>query len=335
MTLVTQATMCACGQIERLLTRDTKRVGAIPQYMSLSLLTLSGALFTNWSLAFLNYPTRVLFKSSKLIPTMVVGTLMQGRRYSVLEYVAAAGLVAGIVLFTLGDADTKPTFAAAGVLLILVGVVADAATSNYEEKKFFRVAQPASQPEVIVFANVFGTGWELVLLLINAVVFGDNELADALEHSRAHPDVAYKLVLSAVCGYVSVSFVLLLIKLYGATVTEMVKSCGKVLKVVQSFILYPKPISSKYYLGGAFVLISLAATHELQRRKGGDVQGPGSLGTKELEIAQSTRMEEAPLAENMSDGSGGKPETDEEAQAQKTPPPAEPKELLPKGVPRS
>ena len=49
------------------------------------------------------------------------------------------------------------------------------------------------------------------------------------------------------------------------------------------------------------MLVSLAATHELQRRKGGDVMHDVHT-PKELEIAAaSSRMEEAPLAENASE----------------------------------
>ena len=46
----------------------------------------------------------------------------------------------------------------------------------------------------------------------------------------------------------------------------------QVLTVVISFVLYPKPLSWKYGLGGVCVLLSLAVTQELQRRKGGDVK---------------------------------------------------------------
>jgi len=265
MTLVTLLTMTVCGQLERLLTCDTVRVGALVQYLKLSVLTLAGMHFTNWSLKYLNYPTRVLFKSSKLIPTMVAGTIMQGRRYSALEYLAALGLIVGIILFTMGDAVMMPSFDVTGVGLILIGVAADAATSNYEEAVFFRSASPASQAEVMTFASLFGCGWALLLDLL----FSD-ELKPAIKHTMHHPTVLPMLVGSSVCGYVSVSFVLLLIKLYGATVTEMVKSMRKVITVVLSFALYPKPISFMYYLGGGAVLSSLAATHELQRRKGGD-----------------------------------------------------------------
>ena len=84
MTVVTCATMSPLGFLELLKTKE-KRIGKMQDYFKLSVLTVAGMWFTNWSLEYLNYPTRVLFKSSKLIPTMIVGTLMQGRFYSALE----------------------------------------------------------------------------------------------------------------------------------------------------------------------------------------------------------------------------------------------------------
>ena len=266
MTLITAATMALCGQVERLATGDTTRRGPLLSYLKLSVLTLGGMYFTNWALKYLNYPTRVLFKSSKLVPTMVMGTVIQGRTYSILEYLAAGLLVLGVALFTIGDAELRPDFHPMGIGLITLGVAADAATSNYEERAFFRASPPASQPEVVTYASAFGAVWALLLMLPT------DELEEAIAHSIAHPDALVMLVVSSVCGYVSVSFVLLLINLYGATVTELVKSMRKVLTIVLSFVLYPKPISQKYLLGGLAVLVSLVATHELQRRKGGDVK---------------------------------------------------------------
>ena len=278
MTLITAGTMAVCGQIERLATGDTERRGPLLSYAKLSVLTLGGMYFTNWALKFLNYPTRVLFKSSKLVPTMIMGTLIQGRTYSILEYLAAGLLVLGVALFTLGDAEQRPDFHPMGIGLITLGVACDAATSNYEERAFFRASPPSSQPEVVTYASAFGFVWALLLLLPT------DELQKAIAHSTDHPDALIMLVVSSVCGYVSVSFVLLLINLYGATVTELVKSMRKVLTVVLSFVLYPKPVSQKYLMGGVAVLISLVATHELQRRKGGDVKAsdqPVEPGAKE------------------------------------------------------
>ena len=77
-------------------------------YMVLSLLTLGGMYLTNWALNYLNYATRIMFKSSKVVPTMIVGTFIQGRRYTIAEYAAAGVLVLGIILFTIGDKEAYP-----------------------------------------------------------------------------------------------------------------------------------------------------------------------------------------------------------------------------------
>jgi len=302
MTFVTAATMAICGMLERLLTRDLDRVGSLRQYAALSVLTVSGMGLTNLSLQYLNYPTRVIFKSSKLLPTMAVGTLLLGRSYSALEYVASAGLVTGIVFFTMGDAEVRPSFSAVGIILIILGIGFDAATSNYEERAFFRVPKPASQAEVVAFSSLFGSFTSLAMLL----AISPDEISKALDHASAHSEQIPYLVASSACGYVSVSFVLLLIKMYGATVTEMVKSLRKVLTITLSFLLFSAdhPFTWKYAAGGVFVLGSLAATQELQRRKGGDVKCSPAKEAAEAEPLRDPEVELAPAEEGSTHESG-------------------------------
>ena len=56
---------------------------------------------SNASLAFVSYPTAVLAKSCKLIPTMAMGLILERKRYSVLEWMAAACISIGIVIFNM------------------------------------------------------------------------------------------------------------------------------------------------------------------------------------------------------------------------------------------
>ena len=142
------------------------------------------------------------------------------------------------------------------------------ARSHCQERAFFRVAKPASQAEVVAFSSLFASFTSLATVLI----FAPEEIPKALAHASKHSEQLPYLVLSSMCGYVSVSFVLLMIKMYGATVTEMVKSLRKVLTIAISFVLFAHPLTWQYGVGGVFVLVSLAATQELQRRKGGDVK---------------------------------------------------------------
>jgi solute carrier family 35 (UDP-galactose transporter), member B1 len=46
------------------------------------------------ALKYISYPAQVLAKSSKMIPVMVMGTLLHGKQYSVLDYTCCS-LVAG------------------------------------------------------------------------------------------------------------------------------------------------------------------------------------------------------------------------------------------------
>jgi hypothetical protein len=143
----------------------------------------------------LNYSTRIVFKSSKVVPTMILGTVLQGRRYSWSEYAAAALLVAGVSLFCLGDVEVAPNFHIAGVGLITLALFADAATSNFEEKRFFRVPNPVSQAEVIFCSSALSTAAGFAVLLPT------RELGPAWRHSRANSAVVPLLSMAAVCGY--------------------------------------------------------------------------------------------------------------------------------------
>ena len=212
-----------------------------------SVLTLSGLYLTNTSLKYLDYSTRVVFKSSKVIPTMAFGVVVMRRRYSWQQYCAALLLVLGISLFTLGDKDLSPSFSFIGVGLISIALVCDGLTGNMEERLFFRKADPCSEAEVILYTSAFS----LVGGLIVAAATG--ELGLAAQHSLDNPNTIPLIVASACLGYVSVSFILALIQHFDATTAEIVKSLRKVLQVVMSFLVFHKSVNAKIIYGGLMV----------------------------------------------------------------------------------
>jgi UDP-galactose transporter B1 len=58
---------------------------------------------SNHGLHYVSYPVVVLIKSSKLIPTMVVGFLVERKRYSLNEWTGAACITFGIIVFHLSQ----------------------------------------------------------------------------------------------------------------------------------------------------------------------------------------------------------------------------------------
>ncbi|CAA2951326.1 UDP-galactose UDP-glucose transporter 2-like [Olea europaea subsp. europaea] len=77
-------------------------------YVKLSALLMGSHGLTKGSLAFLNYLAQLMFKSTKILPVMVMGAFIPGlkRKYPPHEYVSAVLLVVGLILFTLADAHT-------------------------------------------------------------------------------------------------------------------------------------------------------------------------------------------------------------------------------------
>ena len=258
------------------------RKGAWRDYFVLAALTSSGMYATNAALRYLNYTTRIVAKSSKVIPTMIIGTVFQGRRYGGNEYVAASMLVVGIALFTMGDVDARPSFDPRGVALIVAALFLDSFAANFEERRLFDVPDPSSHAEVVFHANAVGAAFticamavtgelsqalqSLGLISLQKVSSGGARDASTTE-SGSFAAALPAVLMSAAFGYVSVSFILLLIRHFGASNAEIVKSTRKLVSIAASLLLYPKPMGWKYAGGTASTVCGLYYLYVLKRRK--------------------------------------------------------------------
>ncbi|CAH1439729.1 unnamed protein product [Lactuca virosa] len=101
-------------------------------YVKLSAVLMGSHGLTKGSLAYLNYPVQLMFKSTKVLPIMIMGAFIPGlrRKYLPREYFSVVLLVVGLILFTLADANNSPNFS-------IIGVVMDEAVGfTYEEAYF-------------------------------------------------------------------------------------------------------------------------------------------------------------------------------------------------------
>ena len=58
-------------------------------------------------LKYVSFPTQTLFKSSKVIPVMLVGKFFHKKNYPWIEYVEAVGITLGVALFMLTEKAKK------------------------------------------------------------------------------------------------------------------------------------------------------------------------------------------------------------------------------------
>jgi adenosine 3'-phospho 5'-phosphosulfate transporter B3 len=233
-------------------------------YVKLSAVLMGSQGLTKGCLMFINYPAQIMFKSTKVLPVMVMGAFIPGlrRRYTLLEYISAILLVIGLILFTLADAHSSPDFSVVGVIMVVSALVLDAFVGNFQEA-IFTINPGTSQTEMLYCTTLVG------LPFLLPPMFLTNEIFKAWSDCYQNPYVYLVLIVEAVATYVGNLCVLSLIALFGAATTAMVTTARKALTLLLSYILFTKPLLGQHCTGlmliGMGILLKMAPTH-LQKR---------------------------------------------------------------------
>lgn len=117
---------------------------------------------------------QVIFKCCKLIPVLIGGIIIQGKKYGLLDFISAGLLCVGLVLFTLADSMISPHFDVIGVAMICCALLCDAVIGNLQEKAMRQYK--ATNTEVVLYSYSIGFVYLLLLLLttgelMNGVAF--------------------------------------------------------------------------------------------------------------------------------------------------------------------
>jgi len=252
-TVITVSSFCIIGALHVKLT-GSKRNAPWLNYFSLSLLSFSGLLFTNMAVKYMDYSTRIVFKSAKLLPVMFFSLITLGKQYTSRQWLSAGALVLGIIIFSLGEAVHNLRFQTKGLPLITLAVCIDAFTGNYEEKNFFKKNNPCPVHDVICFSSFFSS----ILGIAYLALSGGSSLK-AIEYFLMHPSALLKILLSSSLGYVSLTLILVIISSFGATEAELVKCFRRLLTIFLSFAAFNKPVSKMQICGFGAILVSSMA----------------------------------------------------------------------------
>ncbi|KAL2892310.1 UDP-galactose/UDP-glucose transporter 4 [Bienertia sinuspersici] len=225
-------------------------------YIKLSAVLMGSHGLTKGSLAFLNYPAQIMFKSTKVLPVMIMGAFIPGlrRKYPPSEYLSALLLVVGLILFTLADAQTSPNFSVIGVMMITGALVMDSFLGNVQEA-IFTMNPETTQMEMLFCSTVVG----LPMLIPPMILTG--ELFRAWKSCSQHPYVYGVLVFEALATFIGQVSVLSLIALFGAATTAMVTTARKAVTLLLSYLIFTKPLTEQH--GSGLLLIAMGITIKL------------------------------------------------------------------------
>jgi len=251
-----------CSFLERkFVARETQRVAPLSAYPLLTFCLLSSSSLSNLALNYINFPTKVVFRSCKLIPTMIVASIVHKKIFSSAEYVFALCICSGLVLFAAADWSLAPSFHPIGLAFVSLSVCADAVLPNAQEKLFLK---GSSRLEVTFYTNIF----TLISMTITTFLSGD--LMGLISFAQVSPDrtrLCHYIMVYTFIAYIAISFHMALVRRFGGVTAVLVATGRKGMTLILSFLLFPKKFSWLYVLGAFMVLGGLLLSSLLKIQK--------------------------------------------------------------------
>lgn len=202
------------------------------------------------ALKHLSFPTQTIGKSVKVLPVMVVGTLINGKRYSLREYGMAFCISMGCALFLLtGDISSNTSSHRAdvifGLILMVIYMISDASTSTFQEQMYKRYNMTMN--DQIVYVNIFSSLLCVGVLVVNA------QLVPAITMMIAYPQLFLDSVLLALTATFGQLVIYYMVKEFGALVFAVAMVTRHVLAIIISCIFFSHPLSNLQILGSVLV----------------------------------------------------------------------------------
>jgi solute carrier family 35 (adenosine 3'-phospho 5'-phosphosulfate transporter), member B3 len=227
----------------------TQRKAPLSAYPMLTLCLLSSSALSNVSLNYINFPTKVVFRSCKLIPTMMIASLLHQKMFTSTEYTCAMAACIGLILFAAADFQTRPSFHPIGLVLVSASVFADAILPNAQESLFRNYN--ASRLEVTLHTNLF----TLIIMTVSTIVSGD--LFRCVRLMLSNRLLCLYFFIYTFVAYVAISFHMNVVKRYGGVAAVVIATGRKAMTLIVSFLLFPKAFTWYYPLGTMLVLSGL------------------------------------------------------------------------------
>ncbi len=192
------STYAILSAIELVGSKASMKLKTVPwnDYLAVAICISLGRGFTWVGYGTLNYPTVILFKSSKILFVMLTGLIILNKRYTTLEYIAAILAMSGLYMFSRADVESNKESdgdSIVGIGMICLAVICEATVSTLQERALKR--EQRSLAEMFFVTNGLGS----ILLYIIAGFQGELHLLGSKLHND--PEILLWLLATVVLAY--------------------------------------------------------------------------------------------------------------------------------------
>jgi len=216
---------------------------------------------SNEALRYVSFPTQVLGKSCKMVPTMAGGIIIGGKKYSFAEYVQVIMVTVGVCVFNFAGKSKKGgADSSYGLMLIGGSLLLDMVTSGMQDKvkaktKVINPSQPKAKPtqyESMFYTNLSGC---LIAFLLG-VLKGD--LATGVAFCLKYPEVMTAILVYSLASAVGQNFIYYTLTAFDPLVLSTVTTTRKIFSTVYSVVRDPSnSLNQMQWSGCGLVFLGL------------------------------------------------------------------------------
>ncbi|KAL7511204.1 hypothetical protein ACHAXN_008087 [Cyclotella atomus] len=202
------------------------------------------------SLRYVSFPVQTVFKSSKIIPVMIMGKVLKGTNYPMGQYIEALLITIGVAVFSVASksSDSDTSTEVVGLLFMCLYVTFDCFTSQWQDKIYVKYGRANVDP----YQMMLGVNSTAILMTSAGLVLG-GDIPKIIEFFKVNPMVFQYNVITAITSASGQLFIYTTIKEFGPIVFTVIMTTRQMISICISSILFGHTMGFKALIGAGLV----------------------------------------------------------------------------------
>eukprot|EP01091_Cochliopodium_minus_P009811 TRINITY_DN2501_c0_g1_i2.p1 TRINITY_DN2501_c0_g1~~TRINITY_DN2501_c0_g1_i2.p1 ORF type:complete len:408 (-),score=85.26 TRINITY_DN2501_c0_g1_i2:22-1245(-) len=213
------------------------------------------------SLLYITFTTKIIIQSSKVIPTLIFGTIFLGKRHTLIEYLMGILMACGLSLFITADAKSDSS-SSPMIGIVLMGTQMCCASAKYVFFEGLTKNHGHSGASILFWNNLFS-----LVLVIPLNIFSGSFL-NGVYFTLNDPMVLVSILMQLICSYASNVSIVVLTCISSAHVATVGDAFRKFFSIVMSFIIFMRPVKAFHLIGGAVFFFAVGIQVYLKLKNG-------------------------------------------------------------------
>lgn len=222
------------------------------KYVLIAMSTVVPSICQFEALKYVSFTMQILGKSFKMVPMMLWGTCVLGKRHRVLDWLVAFGVTGGVVCFMVSGSIAPKNPAGSevwGLLLLMSFIVLDGLTSFFQEKLF--ADHRTSKYNQMLHINLTSAVLSLACLGISG------SFKESFAFCQGHPQVYVDASVMSGSAVVAQWFVYSQVHEFGAQAFAATMNLRQIVSVLASYLVFSHPITVAQVAGLSIVFAML------------------------------------------------------------------------------